>query len=278
MGLLAFFAGNGILALAMVPTIAEIFEIVGAEPNFNRPLEMPSFTRISEALPLAFTLAIPGIVVAALASAIGPHPRGDVDLHVGHRFGGHATVSDRGGYVDMRYRQDSHTQVIHLNLVALDEIASIRAAIAHLRLPAPARKEIEHYLADAERELSGKQPNLSQVGDRLPRATQVMGQVGTFAQAGGELVPRLMHLGLVLGNAGSTLLQPGSGRRSSPGTATGGGHGTDPDLRQRRIASMEAVAAVLWSPPPAAVVGGLMPAVSAAEATDLFELAFKLPI
>lgn len=206
-GLLLGFAGAAIFALALVPTIAEGFALAGTPLDFNAPPRMPNFARVAEVMPLAFGLAIPGSIVAALASAIGPHPTGDVDLHVGPRFGDHATYADRGSTIDMRYRQDRHTHITHLNLVALDEVAAVSAVVSQLRLPAAARRDIELYLADAERELSAKQPNLNQVGDRLARATHLMRHVGAFAQAGGALVPRLMHLGMVLGNAGSTLLQ-----------------------------------------------------------------------
>ena len=203
-GLLVGFAGMAMFMFPLVTTIAEGFAMA-SNPNPARFAEMPDFSRVSEAMPLAFRLAIPGMIVAALASAIGPHPTPDIDVQVGHRFGDHATFSDRGGYIDMRYRQDTH--ITHLNVVALNEIASIRAVLSQLGLPARARHEIEQYLGEAQRELSGRQPNMDQVGDRLARATQLMRRVGAFAHAGGELVPRLTHLGLILGNAGSILLR-----------------------------------------------------------------------
>ena len=202
-GLLVGFAGMAMFMFPMVTTIAEGFAIA-SDPSPARFGDMPDFSRVSEAMPLAFSLAIPGMIVAALASAIGPHPRPDIDVQVGDRFGDHAIYNNRG-YMDMRYRQDSH--VTHLNVVALDEIASIRTVLAHLGMPANARREIEQYLGEAQRELNGRQPNMAQVGDRLARATQLMRRVGAFAQAGAELLPRLEHLGLILGNAGSVLLR-----------------------------------------------------------------------
>jgi len=200
LGVLASCAGVAIGMFAIVTTVAEGFRTFDeAGPG---PIG-PDFERIGRLLPIAFGLAVPGGILTGLASAIGPHPPSGNQIHVGR-----GVLNTGDGNVHLRDSLNDSTVInAYISRIALGELQSIRDVVSGLRLPAKAGREIAAYLDDAERGLSQDQPDADWVGDSLTRATTLMRQAGAFAQAGGELVPRLTHLASLLGTAGHGVLR-----------------------------------------------------------------------
>jgi hypothetical protein len=199
-GLMVAFAGMGIFFYAIVTTMADGFQTAGDDPFAS---DGPDFARVGRLIPIAFGLAVPGIMVAGLASVLGYKKPGPL-IHVGGNFIGGSvsgsTVAGGDAYV--------HSPTInYLVQIALDEIGAIDQVISRTKLPAQARQEIRAHLGAAALEINQAKPDPARATDHLTTATDLMNRAGAFAKAGGELVPRLTHLASVLGPAGQALLR-----------------------------------------------------------------------
>jgi hypothetical protein len=202
-GLLVFFAGFALFAYAIVTTMAEFFQTFNNFNNSSFDTALPNFARVGRVLPLAFGLAIPGAIVATLASALGPHPdRGPaVQIgHVGDRIQGPVVKGGGQIHVAGSIQYQNISQII-------GDLHTINDVVSGLALAPRTRYDIERYLDEAERELRQRQPDRTRVGDNLTRATQLMKQAGAFAQAGEELIPRLWGIASFLGAAGMGVLR-----------------------------------------------------------------------
>lgn len=207
-GIIAAFAGASLFIYAVFTTLAEGF--TNFDTNFSDGYPAisagrPDFARIGRVIPLAIGLAIPGIFVATLASALGPHPDRVRDVHIGDRI--HGPVAKGHGQMYIQGNVQGTYTSMYFTQIALGEIADISNVISGLQLPANDSRDIQGYLAEADRELRQPQPNTERIADFLGRAANLMNQVGAFARAGGELVPRLQHLASLLGTAGAALSQ-----------------------------------------------------------------------
>lgn len=204
-GILVGFAGIAIMMYAIGTTVADGFRTFG---DFNSLDEGtmpvgPDFSLIGRLLPIGLALAIPGSILATVASAIGHHPRSGTDIRVGQGI-----VHTGEGDVHVRDAfKNSRTVNTYILQVAAGELGTIREIVASLQLPAPVEREIRAYLDEAAWTLQEKHPNVDRAGDRVAKATRLMKQAGAFAKAGGELVPRLAHLASLLGPAGNGILQ-----------------------------------------------------------------------
>ena len=80
-GLLVGFAGITLFGYPLVMTIAEVLARFPVPAGAR--ITPPDFSRISQAMPLAFGLAIPGVIVTTLASAIGARDQSGANIHTG---------------------------------------------------------------------------------------------------------------------------------------------------------------------------------------------------
>lgn len=193
-GLLVFLAGAAIFAYSIVTTLATFFR----DFDSYGPGNEPDFSRIGELLPLAFTLIIPGAIVAILAAAIGARAAAGSTFHYGDRYDGVTTIARDNARLNMR---DVHYQTRNYR-IAIGELYQIEDTVSSLRIPSKARETIQHYLQDAEQELEQNEPDMSMVEERLVKATEVMNKVGAFVGAGQELIPKLKKVATLLGLAG----------------------------------------------------------------------------
>lgn len=198
-GILIGFAGIAIMMVAIGTTVAEGFQSFDTGPT----AEPPDFSRIGEWLPVGLALAIPGSILAAISSAIGPHPRSGNDIRVErgvlHTGTGNVNVTDS--------MNDQTVVNTYFARIAMNELSTIQEVVAALQLPIAVEREIQSYLEEAAWMLRQNQPSADRLGDQLARATRLLRQSGALARAGGELVPRLVHLSSLLGTTGSAILK-----------------------------------------------------------------------
>lgn len=196
-GLLVAYGGAAIFFYAIITTMAEGFNDFG-----NPDSSTPSFDRVGELMPLAFGLAVPGAIVAGLASAIGHRDPRPADIQFGDRITG--DKADRGGIIN----KPIHHNEYNINVqMAMRDIRSVQRTISHLDLPEQASGAINRQLDAAKQELEHPERDLEVLAHRLERATDLMERTGAFAQAGGKLIPYLRHLASAIGPAGRGLLQ-----------------------------------------------------------------------
>jgi hypothetical protein len=207
-GLLVGFAGFALFAYPLVITIAEAF--AQSQSSLGGQFNPPDFSRVGRAMPLAFGLAIPGVIVATLASAIGARVQSGANIHIGQygdRFQGPAVKG--GGRIDIGGSVVSNNTYVntYISQIAIQELQAIDDTISRLRLPPRQKQEIKEYLQGAEQELGQRRPDLKRAGEYLATATDLMQVVGAFRTVGQELAPRLWHLASLLGTAGDGVRQ-----------------------------------------------------------------------
>jgi hypothetical protein len=199
LGYLVAGLGVAIFFYALLSTMSESMQPTNAG---QYGLLTPDPSRLFRLVPIAFALALPGILVANLAALLGRHDKlwGDINsTRIDRVVGG---INTGSGHLNMSGSsfQDIDQSWRQFNVdAARYEIRNLRAEVLRLGISQRDLQPILNNLDEAETELQHRQPNASRVAGFLREATNLLEGAGALAGAGQTLLPRLMELSKLLG-------------------------------------------------------------------------------